>query len=408
MAMDNLTKKYEIKLKILPFLLLFISSVSGFSQSIINDSKGNSSIGLIPEFKTRTDKKESSSIIIYNSNLYQSIINDREGISKADTTGLKEIKEDSPKIDTVIFNLGMVTFTTKDKKLGLNYYSYFTPKKFTDFYVGISSNSKVKNSIANIFSSGNIVAEGEANLKLGFRLYKNKHNWPELLARKRSREEIQEILDNSTRPANDLWLVLDGSFLGSSFKRYAPDSTFTNQIQKENFTGYNINVGLNYWNARIIDYTILAGATIGIKQKNNFDDLTESTREDKNVITDSISGTERKITIKETVYSGDYEESIIYPLNLDLYLVPHNLSNVGILGYSRTEIQKSKKPRTELGVGIFFLKDQNAFNPTAGITFSYGDVFNVDKSDDHRGKLNKFSIAITTRINLVNNQKRKM
>lgn len=370
MGMVNLMKKYN---KLILLIFISLSTKIGYSQSIIGDDKGNSSIGLTPGFKETK----------------------------------KEDKKDSPKVDSVGFDLGIVTFTTKDKKLGLNYYSYFNPSNFTDYYVGISSNSKIKNSTANIFSNGDIVAEGEAKLSLGFRLYKNKTDWTSILAGQKTPEQIQDVLDNSTRPANDLWLVLNGSFSGSSFKRFVADSTFANQIQKESFTGYDINLGFNYWNARILNNTILAGATIGIKQKNNFDDLTEGTREDVQVITDSLSNTSRKITIKQTVYTGDYKESIVYPLNFDLYFVPHNLKNIGILGFSRTEMGKKIKPKTKIGLGLYFLKDQNTFNPVAGITFGFNDFFNVDKSDDDKSSLKKFSISLSTRINLVNNQKKK-
>ncbi|WP_410007065.1 hypothetical protein [Aequorivita nionensis] len=356
------------------FLLTFgLTTIGGMGQSIIKDSKGNSSIGLTPGFKETKKAK----------------------------------KEDSPKIDTISFNLGIVTFTTKDKKLGLDYYSYFTPEKFTDYYIGLSTNSKLKNSTANIFSSGNIVAEGELKLSLGFRLFKNKTDWTSLLAGKKTNEEIQDVLDNSTLPANDLWLTIDGSFTGSSFKRFEPDNSFSNQIIKETFTGYNINIGFNYWNARIINNTILGGATIGIKQKNNFDDLTESIREENVLQSDSTTNTSRKITTKETVYTGAYKESIVFPLNIDLYFVPHNLKNIGLLVFSRTDVSRDEKPKTNLGLGFFFLKDQNAFNPIAGLTFGYSDIFDVDESDDAKGDLNKFILSITTRINLVNNQKRK-
>lgn len=348
------------------FIMIFISLKAYSQTNIVADSKGSSSLGLANSSKKTNDVS-----------------------------------------DTVNFNLGMVTFTTKDKKVGLNYYSYFTPAKFTHTYFGISTNSKIKNSVSNVFSIGNVVPEGEIKMNLGFRLFHNQHDWDKLLKNAQTTAEHQEILNNKTKPAQDLWLAMNGSLSGSSFKRFIPDSTFSNQIQKQKFTGYELNVGFNYWNARIIDNILLAGITFGIKQKNNFDDLTESIREDNTVIVDSLSNTSRKIITKETVYTGDYKENIIYPLNFDFYLVPHNLKNLGILGFSRTDISKTEKPKTKLGLGLFFLKEQNSYNPVAGMTFSFSDVFNVDTSDDEKGSFNKFTISITTRINLVNNQKKK-
>ena len=55
---------------------------------------------------------------------------------------------------------------------------------------------------------------------------------------------------------------------------------------------------------------------------------------------------------------------------------------------------------------MFFLKDQNAFNPSVGITFSQSDAFNVYRSDNNEGNLNKF-IMDSTVLNLVNDRKRR-
>jgi len=220
-----------------------------------------------------------------------------------------------------------------------------------------------------------------------------------------SLESIQEVLDGSKK-AYDLWLVLNAGYSGSSFKLFKPDSIFSKQIEKTNFTGGEINLGLNFWCARVLHSTFLAGTTIGIKHKNNFDDLEESNREDIYQEFDTTTKTQRLIRSPTTVYKGKYKESIVYPWNIDLYFVPHGLKNVGFLLYGTTDIVSDELPKTKLGVGVYFLKKQNAFNPIAGITFDYSDVFNNDRSDDTKGSLNKFKVALTTRITIVNNQKR--
>lgn len=370
--MVNSTKKFLYKRSLAQFIFLFLSYFA-IGQNVITDTKGVTAIPLNPGFKET--KKDSV--------------------------------ENKPKVEEVSFNLGLIKFTTTDKKLELNHYSYFQSKKFTDFFIGVSGSGEIKNSVTNLFSSGDIVSGGEANLRLGFRLIKNKTDWGKLLAEKKTPEEIQDILDNNTKPASDLWLIATGGFKGSSFKLFKPDSIFSKQIEKTNFTGTEINVGLNYWNARISNNTILAGATIGIKKTNNFDDLSESTQEDTKSVTDSITGATRKVVTKRAVYTGLYKETTVYPLNVDLYFMPHKLENITFLAYSRTDISKIELPRTKLGFGVFFLKNQNAFNPVAGLTFDFADTFNVDKSDDSKGTLSKFKISITTRINIVNNQTRK-
>jgi hypothetical protein len=370
--MDSSIKKFHYKKFILQLTLLFVSCFA-YGQNVITDTRGISAIPLNPGFKE----------------------------TKKDST------ENKPKVEEVSFNLGVIKFTTTDKKLELNHYSYFHSEKFTDFFIGVSGSGEIKNSVTNLFSSGDVVSGGEANLRLGFRLFKNKTDWTTLLAGKKTAQQIQDILYNSTKPASDLWLIATGGFKGSSFKLFKPDSVFSKQIEKTNFTGTEINVGLNYWNARILNNTILAGATIGIKTTNNFDDLNESTQEDTKTVADSISGATRKVVTKQTVYTGSYKETSVYPMNIDLYFVPHKLENVAFLAYSRTDISKIDAPKTKLGFGVFFLKNQNAFNPVAGLTFDFADTFNVDKSDDSKGALAKFKIGITTRINIVNNQSRK-
>lgn len=135
-----------------------------YSQSIVSDGKGVSSISLNPGFKETK----------------------------------KEDAENKPKIEEVSFNLGLFKFTTADKKLELNHYNYFHSEKFTDFFVGVSGSGEIKNSVTNLFSTGNVVAGGDVNLRLGIRLFKNKTDWSTLLAGKKTAQEIQDILDYKT------------------------------------------------------------------------------------------------------------------------------------------------------------------------------------------------------------------
>lgn len=340
-----------------------------FSQNILTDSKGQSSLSLNPVYK---------------------------GTSK----------EDLGTIDTVSFNLGMITFATATKKIELNYYKYFTPIKFTNFFVGASASGELNNSISTLLSNGTLATGVNATIKIGFRLFKSHENWYNLFKPGMPKDVIQNILDKQVKPASDLWLVMNATFDASKFNLLNTDSTFVNQIEKISFTGYDINIGLNYWNARIIENTFLFGTTFGIKRTNNFDDLIESTKEDVRTIKDSTSNTVSTITSKQTVFTGNYKENIVFPLNVDLYFVPHHLQNLGFLVYSRTNFAKSAMPLTKLGFGVFFLKNQNAFNPLAGLTFDYADAFNVDNTNDTKSNLNKISISLTIRVNVVNSAKK--
>lgn len=373
--MDNSMKMLRFN-----FLVVFLFSFNSFGQ-ITGDERGNSSIGLNPGYKatkSATDLKN----------------------------GKEDEVENKEKVDIVSFNLGTISFSTKDKATTLNYYSYFAPENFTHWYFGIKASGKVKNNFTSIFSSGNITPEASTNLQMGFRLFrlgkmKYDENFNNL-----TKEKRQDLLDNHNRPASDLWFVVDGELTGSKFRRFNPDTLFASQITSQKFTGYSVNAGFNFWQARLVNSTVLFGVTMGIKRKNNFDDLTESVREDTQIIVDTVSNTSRKITTKETVYTGAYKESIVYPFNMDLYFVPHGLKNLGFLIYSRTEIAEHKYPFTQLGGGIYFLTHQNSFNPLFGINMSFNDVFNNDKTDDSNEGLNKLTFGISTRINLVNRQKK--
>lgn len=368
--MHNLIKAFLYRICF--FMLLFAAQNSN-AQNIIPLNKGGSSLTLNPSFKE---------------------------------TAKDSAKNDPTRIDTVSFGLGMISFSTTDKKIDFNYYNLFTPKNGHYFFVGVAASGEIKNSFATLFANKNIVSGAEAKLRFGYQLFSKTEDWDKLIGTKRNADVIEDLMANYTKPKSDLWAVLNVGFSGSSFKLFFPDSTFASQIQKTPFTGIDVSAGFNYWSAKFAYSTFLAGATIGIKRTNNFDDLDETTRQDVRTISDPTTSTNRTITLKETVYSGKYKETTVYPLNFDFYFVPHKLENIAFLAFSKTDISKTDKPKTRLGFGIYFLKNQNAFNPLAGLVFDYGDVFNVDKSDDYKKSINKFRIGISTRVAILSNRKR--
>jgi hypothetical protein len=144
-----------------------------------------------------------------------------------------------------------------------------------------------------------------------------------------------------------------------------------------------------------------------VKRKNNFDNLTESAYEDTQLVTDSVSKTTRKIVTKETVYTGSYEEATVFPFITDVYLVPLALQNIGLLVSQTTDFSRAKRPRTTPSFGIFFLKNSDPFLPVAGVSVGYYDIYDNDASDNEKGKRNKWTISLVTRINLLSNQKKQ-
>jgi hypothetical protein len=357
----------------LPLLFLILSTLCS-AQNILQDNTGKTSLNLNP------------------------------GNNKAD-------KEPS-KIETTEFGLGLIKLSTAEKKLELNYYQYFAARKIGHSFFGISASGEIENSISSIFTSGDLASGTNINLRIGKRLFKRRiedfGEWERKFRTKKNRDptldEKQKFVENQS-VATDLWLITDGGFSGSKFKLFTPDTLFDKQIEKVTFTALNINAGLNYWSARLFNSTFLVGVTLGIKKENNFEDLTESTQEVVTVRTNSKDTTTRKVVEKNIVFQGGYKETTVYPLNFDIYFKPHKLDNLAFLLYSRTNISKSEKPKTKVGLGVYFLKKNNLFDPLFGINIDYKDVFDVDSDENDQSASNKFKIGIVTRLGLLKFQK---
>lgn len=334
----------------------------------------------------------------------QNIAAESGGNSLPLNSGFKKVNVDKTINDKNEFDFSNATFNTKDTKIGLNFYHYINAD--VPQFISINASGKAKNDISNIFSTGNVVGEAEIRINYGIRLSNNNSKLESEL-NSTQKETVQKYLDNNTSPAQDLWFIINGSLNGYKFKRFINEPIFSDQIIKESFTGYSFNIGLNYWNANVSHNNFLAGLTIGIKQTNNFDDLIESTREDKQTITDISSNTIREITMKETVYQGNYNEYMVVPINLDVFFAPHNFKNLSISLFSSVEISEENKPMTRIGTGFYILNNSNIFNPVGGISFTYKDVFNIDKTNDAKGMIDNLSISLSTRINIFDPVKKK-
>ena len=346
----------------------------------------------------------------------QNIIQDTKGqTSLSLNAGANKATEDSTKKETVDFALGLIKFSSSEKKLELNYYQYFRPNNAHPFFWGVSAAGEVKNSLSSLFSSGDIAPGTEIKLRFGKRLAKRKMNedydvWEKHIKDQNggsgpTQDEIEAFLD-SQRPASDLWFVANGAFTGSKIKLFHPDSTFEKQIEKVNFSALEANIGFNFWSAKLLRSTFLIGATIGIKGKNNFDDLSESVQKDITTRVNANENTTREIIEKQTVFKGKYTESTLYPLNIDVYFKPHQLQNVAFLLFSRTDYSFSHQPRSKAGFGVYFLRGNNLFNPVAGINIDYKDVFDTDASDDDKPGKSKLNIGIVTNLSTLLFQKR--
>ena len=311
--------------------------------------------------------------------------------------------------DTSSFDLGTITVNTEEKATTFNYYKYYANKRCCHAFLNISGGGAVKNSIAAVVDAGNIAPEGTASLRMGIRPWHHE-DYSKIVdmavtAQNNGNgsidsEEMQKLLNETKRW--DVWLVAGGGVSGKKFKSFSPDSAFNAQIKKISYTSCSFNVGFNYWSANYLSGVMLAGATIGVDLSDNFDDLDEATKEDVRTSTDSVSGQVRKVNFKETVFLGQYKKDVVtFPLNMEVYYSPNFIPNIAILASASTTISSTELPKTKAGVGLFFLKGGRPTAPIAGIMLSYKDVFNNDKTDDYKGNGVKFSLALTTRINIL-------
>lgn len=313
-------------------------------------------------------------------------------------------KGDQPDSENQDFDQSLVKVSTADKKLELNYYRYFVVEKFTDFFVGISGSGEMKNSASSLFANGNFVSGAQANFKLGFMLGKS-HFDPTVLDNIDPADPaaVQKILDGLP-PAWNLWLVGNGNFEGYSFDRLMSNLSIDTEVEKTRFTGTSVNIGLNFWRAKMLGGTTLAGLTIGYKRANNFDDLSEYKLRRTETFTDTLTGNLQQLNSEKTVYRGGYKEYDEYPLDIDYYYSPHGLENVAFLLYSRIRMSEEFKPKTKFGLGIYFLKKQDFFNPIAGINFDFADVFNTANNQDS-SPFKRLTVGITTKITIVKTKK---
>ncbi|SHG63824.1 hypothetical protein [Pedobacter caeni] len=334
----------------------------------------------------------------------QTIIQDNKGQTSVDLKPAKADAADKTKVDSIPFGAGLIKFSTIEKKIELNYYQYFRP--LNPSFLSVSASGEIKNSIGSVFSTGNLEPGANVKIKYGKRLFSrsipNFNDWEEEFKSKNGRDPSNEEIGKFIKDmptASDLWLVTNAGFSGSKFKLFSPDSAYASQFKKINFSSPEFNIGFNYWNAKIANCTVLLGATLGIKQTNNFDDLVESTAEDVITKTDAASGSSRKVTEKNTVYKGKYNEVWTYPLNIDLYFKPQKFDNVAFLAFSRTEFYKGdQKAQTKLGVGFYLLRKNDMFDPVFGINIDYKDVGNADQTDDDKKAISKLNVGLVFNI----------
>lgn len=345
-------------------LLILFAAKTALGQNIIQDNKGKTSLSL-DQGKSKAAPADSGS-------------------------------------ESIDLGFGTIGLNTSAKKLDLSYYQYMNP--LNPSFIGVSASGQIENSIGSVFSTGDLATGASLQVKFGKRLFSvgmiDVDEWRANFVATHGHgptDADYAVMVNAQRPAADLWLVMNAAFTGSKFKLYYPDSAYAAQVKSKTFSSPEFHAGFNYWAADLFKakVTVLAGATIGVKKANNFDDLTETTSQE--VISGSSGTSTRKLTSNSTVYTGTYKETTSYPLNIDLYFKPHGFKNAAILLYDHTEYFKDAKSKVKLGAGLYLLRKNDLFNPVFGINIDYSDVAGHYLTDEKKG-FSRISIGLVTNL----------
>lgn len=180
-------------------------------------------------------------------------------------------------------------------------------------------------------------------------------------------------------------------------------TTFANQIRKQNFDGFSATLAYNtlitldnlaalrqgrraLTEARTSRErraaqerpageskgSMIVGFSIGVRRKNNTDDLDSVEVEDQS-FTSASETTQRRALSKQTVLSGEYKEFISVPLNTDVVWYPGALrSRIAIDFFTRSDLSKTGREFVP-GVGLFITKEGKPTKVVGGISFALDD-----------------------------------
>lgn len=204
------------------------------------------------------------------------------------------------------------------------------------------------------------------------------------------------------------WLSFRVAYKRSRYKLLHEGASFADQIRKQNFDGFSATLAYN----RLITLddlsgrrarrlltrearmnleqqrqqqiapgdesrdrskgSMIVGFSIGVRRKNNADDLDSVEVEDQS-FTSSSGTTQRRALSKQTVLSGEYKEFISVPLNTDVVWYPGALrSRIAIDFFTRSDLSQTGREFVP-GVGLFLTKEGKPTKVVGGISFALDD-----------------------------------
>lgn len=197
------------------------------------------------------------------------------------------------------------------------------------------------------------------------------------------------------------WIAFRVAYNRASYKLLNEAGGFDEQVRKQSFDGFSATLGFNtlitlddvgrlkaqraaLGDARRADRrapketaqeskgAMIVGVSIGVRRKNNADDLKSVEIEDQS-FTSASGTTQRRALSKQTVLRGEYKEFTSVPLNTDVVWYPGALqSRLAIDFFTRSDLSKTGRDFRP-GVGVFITEQGKPTKVVGGISFSYDD-----------------------------------
>lgn len=222
-------------------------------------------------------------------------------------------------------------------------------------YYGFEITGKLNSDFASLFDSGKPSPEARFSALVGKRF---------IFSTKPKGEP-------TTGRLTDDWLTFRAGYRRARYKVLSLESTFADQVRKQNFDGFSAIVAYNalFKSSR---GPFLFGISSGAERRNNIDDLDEVEVNDQ-VFTSSNDSTQRSVIARQKAFSGLYKESTAIPINTDLVWFPKQFeSRIGFNAFTRSNVGQGDR-NFEPGVGLFFTKEGSPTRVLGGITISARD-----------------------------------
>lgn len=291
----------------------------------------------------------------------------------------KAIYEDVEGKSSIVAPTGFFGLNIKDQSISLQYFykksarnsvwdaqgNVLKKSKRNSWFAGAGVKGKAENDILNLFQEGNFTPDIGGNFLIG------KCNvFGDAL-------ELQG--DGTFKDTEDEWMVEDwlslrGTLNTANYKIADTSLAFPNEVRKEQFRGYTIDLAYNF---NVLGNWIF-GVSVGVQQSNNIDFLETRVVSEKITTKDTSGKYSRDYRKDVTAFFGGYNEFIQYPIKLDASRVFANDSGISISVNHYTRINlRDGKPVLKTGVGVYMYPKRNNSKATAGIFIENYDLTNA-------------------------------